>query len=114
MKKNIFALCISLSSLLSPLSSLKTVADEGMWTLYNLPSQVYAQMQQEGFSLPSTALYSDANAISVSYDSSATGIDYVGTSTADDTATYDLQGRRVVNSQMRKGIYVKKGSVIVK
>lgn len=63
MKKNIIALCISLSSFLSPLSSLKTVADEGMWTLYNLPSQVFAQMQQEGFSLPSTALYSDANAI---------------------------------------------------
>ena len=63
MKKNIFALCITLSSLLSPLSSLKTNADEGMWTLYNLPSQVFAQMQQEGFSLPSTALYSDANAI---------------------------------------------------
>ena len=63
MKKNIIALCISLSSLLSPLSSQKAVADEGMWTLYNLPSQVFAQMQQEGFSLPSTALYSDANAI---------------------------------------------------
>ena len=63
MKKNIFALCIILSSLLSPLSSLKIYADEGMWTLYNLPSQVFAQMQQEGFSLPSTALYSDANAI---------------------------------------------------
>ena len=38
-------------------------ADEGMWTLYNLPPQVFAQMQQEGFSLPSTALYSDPNAI---------------------------------------------------
>ena len=63
MKKNIIALCISLSSLLSPISSMKAVADEGMWTLYNLPSQVFAQMQQEGFSLPSTALYSDANAI---------------------------------------------------
>ena len=63
MKKNIIALCISLSSFLSPLSSMKAVADEGMWTLYNLPPQVFAQMQQEGFSLPSTALYSDANAI---------------------------------------------------
>ena len=63
MKKSIFALCITLSSLLSPLSSLKINADEGMWTLYNLPSQVFAQMQQEGFSLPSTALYCDANAI---------------------------------------------------
>ena len=42
MKKNIIALCISLSSFLSPLSSMKAVADEGMWTLYNLPSQVFA------------------------------------------------------------------------
>jgi len=38
-------------------------ADEGMWTLYNLPPQVYAQMQQEGFALPSTSLYADTNAI---------------------------------------------------
>ncbi len=24
-------------------------ADEGMWTLYDLPSAVYAEMQREGF-----------------------------------------------------------------
>ena len=44
-------------------ATLPLHADEGMWTLYNLPSEVFAKMQQEGFSLPSTALYSDANAI---------------------------------------------------
>ena len=31
-------------------SSLK--ADEGMWTLYNLPQAVYEQMRAEGFQLP--------------------------------------------------------------
>ena len=38
-------------------------ADEGMWTLYNLPQAVYAQMQTEGFSLPYSSLYSGENAI---------------------------------------------------
>ena len=27
-------------------------ADEGMWTLYNLPQAVYEQMQAEGFQMP--------------------------------------------------------------
>jgi len=52
-------------------------ADEGMWTLYNLPSQVYAQMQQEGFTLPSTALYTDSNAIKncvVNFSGYCTGV----------------------------------------
>ena len=39
------------------------VADEGMWTLYNLPKAVYQTMQAEGFRLPYEALYSDAGAI---------------------------------------------------
>lgn len=38
-------------------------ADEGMWTLYNLPKAVYETMQAEGFALPYGALYSDSNAI---------------------------------------------------
>lgn len=38
-------------------------ADEGMWTLSDLPSAVYEQMQGEGFSLPYEALLSDSNAI---------------------------------------------------
>lgn len=32
-------------------------ADEGMWTLYDLPSAVYAEMQREGFQLPYNSLY---------------------------------------------------------
>ena len=47
-------------SLLSPLPSM---ADEGMWTLYDLPTQVYEAMRGYGFLLPQSALYSDANAI---------------------------------------------------
>ena len=27
-------------------------ADEGMWTLYNLPQQVYEQMKAEGLQMP--------------------------------------------------------------
>ena len=32
-------------------------ADEGMWTLYNLPQAVYQQMQAEGFKLPYADIY---------------------------------------------------------
>lgn len=32
-------------------------ADEGMWTLYDLPQAVYSQMQAEGCSLPYDGLY---------------------------------------------------------
>ena len=38
-------------------------ADEGMWTLYNLPQAVYEQMQAEGFTLPYSSLYTGDNAI---------------------------------------------------
>lgn len=38
-------------------------ADEGMWTLYNLPQQVYQTMCSYGFQLPQSALYTDDNAI---------------------------------------------------
>ena len=31
---------------------LPVKADEGMWTLYNLPTAVYEQMRQYGFQLP--------------------------------------------------------------
>ena len=34
------------------LSATTAHADEGMWTLYNLPQAVYEQMQAEGFTLP--------------------------------------------------------------
>lgn len=38
-------------------------ADEGMWTLYNLPKAVYDQMKAEGYSLPYNDLYWGDNAI---------------------------------------------------
>lgn len=59
MKKMLFGLLMPLA-LLTP-QSVK--ADEGMWTLYNLPQAVYQTMQSEGFQLPYSALYSDKNAI---------------------------------------------------
>jgi hypothetical protein len=52
-----------LLSVLALAASLSASADEGMWTLYNLPPQVYAMMQQEGFQLPYNALYNDSDAI---------------------------------------------------
>ncbi len=48
---------------LSMLSPLPSKADEGMWTLYDLPTQVYEAMRGYGFLLPQSALYSDADAI---------------------------------------------------
>ncbi len=39
-------------------------ADEGMWTLYNLPEAVYTQMVDYGFSLPCDMLYNNPDAIS--------------------------------------------------
>lgn len=38
-------------------------ADEGMWTLYNLPKAVYEQMQGYGFELPYSSLYESDDAI---------------------------------------------------
>ena len=38
-------------------SLLQTKADEGMWTLYNLPPQVYEIMQNEGFAMTYNDLY---------------------------------------------------------
>ena len=48
---------------LSMLSPLPSRADEGMWTLYDLPTQVYEAMRGYGFLMPQGALYSDADAI---------------------------------------------------
>ena len=48
-----------LSILMAGLAFTATTAhaDEGMWTLYNLPQAVYEQMQVEGFTLPYSSLY---------------------------------------------------------
>ena len=53
---------ILLAGLLA-LSAGQVKADEGMWTLYNLPLQAFEQMQSYGFNLPYEALYSGDNAI---------------------------------------------------
>jgi len=41
----------------------QTRADEGMWTLYDLPMAVYEQMKAEGFSLPYNDLYYGDSAV---------------------------------------------------
>ena len=45
------------------LCSLGAQADEGMWTLYNLPTAIYDQMKQYGFLLPMEQLYASDNAV---------------------------------------------------
>ncbi len=45
------------------LCSLVAKADEGMWTLYNLPPAIYEQMKQYGFELPLEQLYQSDNAV---------------------------------------------------
>ena len=52
---------IFLALLLSPFLPLH--ADEGMWTLYNLPQAVYEQMKGYGYSLPYEKLYQADDAI---------------------------------------------------
>ena len=41
-----------LFALLAPLAISSVHADEGMWTLYNLPQAVYEQMKNYGYELP--------------------------------------------------------------
>ena len=53
---------ITLTTLLA-LISLPSKADEGMWTLYNLPNAVYETMKQENYELPYGALYEGDDAI---------------------------------------------------
>ena len=43
--------------------SMPASADEGMWTLYNLPTQVYDQMCGYGFQLPYGSLYQGDQAV---------------------------------------------------
>ena len=57
MKKLLLLLFISNFSLLT------AQADEGMWTLYNLPNAVYETMKQENYELPYGALYQGDDAI---------------------------------------------------
>lgn len=53
-----------LFSILLTTMSIETKADEGMWTLSNLPQAVYEKMVEEGYHLPYNSLYNDKSAIS--------------------------------------------------
>ena len=57
MKKLLLLLFISNFSLLT------VQADEGMWTLYNLPNAVYETMKLENYELPYGALYQGEDAV---------------------------------------------------
>ena len=57
MKKNLILAAAML------LSAAAAHADEGMWTLYNLPHAVYEQMKTYGFSAPYEKLYKGEDAI---------------------------------------------------
>ncbi|MGM9707582.1 MAG: S46 family peptidase [Prevotella sp.] len=59
-KRNVKRYAMALTAMLSAASAQ---ADEGMWTLYNLPQAVYQQMQAEGFTLPYADLYQSEHAV---------------------------------------------------
>ena len=48
-------------------------ADEGMWTLYNLPDAVYEQMKTEGYRLPKSSLYGGQSNCVVNFSGYCTG-----------------------------------------
>jgi len=58
-------------------ASFQAKADEGMWTLYNLPPQVYEIMQNEGCTMPYNDLYYGDNALKnavVNFSGFCTGV----------------------------------------
>ncbi len=61
MKRNSTLLTVLLA--LTTLFATPSKADEGMWTLYNLPNAVYEQMRMEGYQLPYSQLYQSDDAI---------------------------------------------------
>ena len=52
-----------LLALLAPFIMSTAHADEGMWTLYNLPDAIYEQMKQYGFQLSKEQLYQTNDAV---------------------------------------------------
>ena len=50
-------------TLLASLAMTTANADEGMWTLYNLPDAIYEQMRQYGFQLSKEQLYRTDDAV---------------------------------------------------
>jgi len=53
----------TLLTMLAALSVSSASADEGMWTLYNLPNAVYERMKLDGYQLPYSQLYQADDAI---------------------------------------------------
>ena len=53
----------TLITLVSLIAFLPMKADEGMWTLYNLPNAVHEMMKQENYELPYGALYEGEDAV---------------------------------------------------
>ncbi|MCD8288931.1 MAG: S46 family peptidase [Prevotella sp.] len=54
---------ITLIFALAPLFVLTSHADEGMWTLMDLPQAVYERMAEEGYDMSYGSLYNDSDAI---------------------------------------------------
>ena len=50
-------------SLIALLAMSNARADEGMWTIYNLPPQVFEQMKAEGFQMTYNDLYYGPNSL---------------------------------------------------
>ena len=61
--KKIALIALSLLAVTLPQGGGNAHADEGMWTLYNLPEAVYEQMKAEGFTMNYADLYESPNAI---------------------------------------------------
>ena len=64
-------------SMVSMFSLQSAKADEGMWTMYNLPYAVYEQMRAEGFDMPYDALYQGEGALKgcvVNFSGYCTGV----------------------------------------
>lgn len=59
------------------MAGMMAKADEGMWTLYNLPQAVYEQMKSEGLQMPYNQLYNSKNALKnavVNFSGYCTGV----------------------------------------
>ncbi|HRN15930.1 MAG TPA: S46 family peptidase [Xylanibacter oryzae] len=63
--------------ILAFMAGMMAKADEGMWTLYNLPQAVYEQMKSEGLQMPYDQLYNSKNALKnavVNFSGYCTGV----------------------------------------
>ena len=64
---------VALSFILHSSFFISLHADEGMWTLYNLPDAVYEQMKTEGYRLPKSSLYGGLSNCVVNFSGYCTG-----------------------------------------